>query len=43
MGQLENRVEYPDVYIGVTKRRIYEVGAEKAKLMSFLSFHGVMG
>ncbi|KAL3733039.1 hypothetical protein ACJRO7_022546 [Eucalyptus globulus] len=41
--ELENRVEYPDVYIGVTKRRIYEVGAEKAKLMSFLSFHGVMG
>ncbi|XP_030542780.1 F-box/LRR-repeat protein At5g63520-like isoform X2 [Rhodamnia argentea] len=41
--ELENRVEYPDVYIGVTKRRVYKVGAEKAKSMSFLSFHGVMG
>ncbi|XP_030458346.2 F-box/LRR-repeat protein At5g63520 isoform X1 [Syzygium oleosum] len=37
--EMDNRVEYPELYIRVTKRRKHAIGAEKAKLITSLSFH----
>ncbi|KAI4329503.1 hypothetical protein MLD38_027885 [Melastoma candidum] len=42
-AELVDRVEYPDLYIGVTKRRRYCIRAEKPKLVTSLAFHGVLG
>lgn len=43
MLQLENRIESPDLYIGVTKRRKCCVGSEKPGSITSLAFHGVKG
>ncbi|KAF5476531.1 hypothetical protein F2P56_003278 [Juglans regia] len=41
--ELENRIESPDLYIGVTKRRKCCVGSEKPRSITSLAFHGVIG
>ncbi|KAG2678505.1 hypothetical protein I3843_11G005400 [Carya illinoinensis] len=41
--ELENRIESPDLYIGVTKRRKCCVGSEKPGSITSLAFHGVKG
>ncbi|OMP07711.1 hypothetical protein COLO4_07120 [Corchorus olitorius] len=40
-NEMENHLEYADVYIGVTKRRKCSVGSDKTKLMISLELHGV--
>ncbi|OMO84148.1 hypothetical protein CCACVL1_10977 [Corchorus capsularis] len=40
-NEMENHLEYADVYIGVTKRRKCSVGSDKPKLMTSLALHGV--
>ncbi|KAL3748006.1 hypothetical protein ACJRO7_009260 [Eucalyptus globulus] len=42
-GEMNNRIEFPEYYIRVTKRRKHAIGAEKAKLITSLSFHLVRG
>ncbi|KAH7528202.1 F-box/LRR-repeat protein At5g63520 [Ziziphus jujuba] len=41
--KLENRSDAPDLYIGVTTRRNFSIGSKKPKLMTSLTFHGVVG
>ncbi|XP_052181795.1 F-box/LRR-repeat protein At5g63520 isoform X2 [Diospyros lotus] len=40
---LADGIEYPVLYIGVTKRRKYSVGLEKVKWMTSLTFHEITG
>ncbi|KAK3439739.1 hypothetical protein EUGRSUZ_B00095 [Eucalyptus grandis] len=42
-GEMNNRIKFPEYYIRVTKRRKHAIGAEKAKLITSLSFHLVRG
>ncbi|XAR50348.1 hypothetical protein NMG60_11004643 [Bertholletia excelsa] len=41
--EIGNRIEYPVLYIGVTKRRKCSVGLEKVRWMTSLAFHEVTG
>ncbi|KAF3436911.1 hypothetical protein FNV43_RR19664 [Rhamnella rubrinervis] len=40
--KLANRVDAPDLYIGVTTRRSYSIGSEKSGPLASLAFHGVV-
>ncbi|KAJ1386208.1 FIST, C-domain, partial [Sesbania bispinosa] len=40
---LENRIEAPDLYIGVTKHRKVSIGAEKPMPRTCVAYHGVVG
>ncbi|GAV66541.1 F-box domain-containing protein/FIST_C domain-containing protein [Cephalotus follicularis] len=42
-NELADRIQYPDLYIGVAKRRKISIGSEKARYLKSLSFHGVKG
>ncbi|KAJ7957228.1 F-box/LRR-repeat protein [Quillaja saponaria] len=41
--ELENHIESPDLYIGVTKRRKCSIGSQRPRLQKFFAFHGVEG
>lgn len=42
LKQLENRVDAPDLYIGVTTRKSYSVCSEKSRSLTSLAFHGIV-
>lgn len=41
--QLENHIEPPELYIGVTKNRKVSIGAEKPMPRTCIAYHGVVG
>ncbi|KAI4336339.1 hypothetical protein L6164_014877 [Bauhinia variegata] len=42
-NELENHIEPPDLYIGVTKRRKFSIGSEWPRPRTWLTFHAVVG
>ncbi|EXB25253.1 F-box/LRR-repeat protein [Morus notabilis] len=40
---LEDHVDSSDLYIGVTKRRNCSIGSERPRIITFLSFYGIVG
>ncbi|XP_022736753.1 F-box/LRR-repeat protein At5g63520-like isoform X3 [Durio zibethinus] len=42
-NEMENHMEYVELYIGVTRRRNCSVGSDKPRLMTTLTLHGVEG
>ncbi|XP_048136768.1 F-box/LRR-repeat protein At5g63520 isoform X2 [Rhodamnia argentea] len=40
--EMDDRIEYPELYIRVSKRRKHTTGAEKTKLITSLSFHALL-